>query len=95
MAEVALLIAVVAVPLGIGFATAYVRRPWWWGAIVAVVVFLVAAVAPEPEEGESRLVAGDLLFLLIVALVVVGLTWLGARVGRGVGRRREPRLRYD
>ncbi len=38
----------------------------------------MAAIAPEPEEGESRLVAGDLVFLLIVALFVAALTWLGA-----------------
>jgi hypothetical protein len=38
------------------------------------------AIAPEPEEGESRLVAGDLVFLLIVAMVVAGLAWLGARL---------------
>ncbi len=41
---------------------------------------LVAAIAPKPEEGESRLVAGDLVFLLIVALIVAGLAWLGARL---------------
>jgi hypothetical protein len=36
---------------------------------------LVAAIAPEPEEGESRLAARDLVFLLIVALTVAGLAW--------------------
>jgi hypothetical protein len=90
MAEIGLLVAVVVLPLLIGAATAYLGRPWWWGAIVAVALAFVAAVAPEPEEGESRLVAGDLLFLLIVALVVAGLTWLGAWAGRrlaGVRRR--------
>jgi hypothetical protein len=40
--------------------------------------FLVAAIAPEPEEGESRVAAGDLAFLAIVALFVAGLNWLGA-----------------
>ena len=55
-------------------------RPWWWGAVVAVVLFLVAALAPEPEQGESRLAAGDLVFLLVVALIVTGLAWLGARL---------------
>ena len=78
MAEIVLLLAVVAVPLLIGAAAAYLARPWWWGALVAIGLALVAAIAPEPEEGESRLVAGDLVFLLIVALVVAGLTWLGA-----------------
>jgi hypothetical protein len=46
------------------------------------VVFLVAALAPEPEEGESRLAVGDLGFLVVVALIVAGLTWLGAWLAR-------------
>jgi hypothetical protein len=78
MAEILLLLAVVAVPLVLGATAALVGRPWWWAALAAIVVFFVAAVAPEPEEGESRLVAGDLVFLLVVALIVAGLTWLGA-----------------
>jgi hypothetical protein len=78
VAEIVLLIVVVAVPLLIGAATALLARPWWWGALVAIVLAFVAAIAPEPEEGESRLVAGDLVFLLVVALVVAGLVWLGA-----------------
>jgi hypothetical protein len=82
MAEVVLLIAVIALPLAIGAATAYLVRPWWWGAAVAVALAFVAAIVPEPEEGESRLAAGDLVFLLLVALVVAGLTWLGAWAGR-------------
>jgi hypothetical protein len=79
---VLLLVAVVAVPILIGVATAYFARPWWWGALVAIAVFLVAAIAPEPEEGESRVAGGDLLFLLIVALLVAALTWLGSWLGR-------------
>jgi hypothetical protein len=43
-------------------------------------VMLAAAIAPGPEEGESRLAGGDLVFLLIVALVVAGLAWLDARL---------------
>ena len=82
MAEIVLLVAVVALPLVIGAATAYLARPWWWGAGVAVALVFAAAIAPEPEEGESRLVAGDLVFLLVVAVVVAGLTWLGAWAGR-------------
>jgi hypothetical protein len=87
MAEVVLLIAVLAVPLLIGAATVYLGRPWWWGAAAAIAVFLVAAIAPTPEEGESRLVLGDLAFLLVVALIVAGLTWVGAWIAR---RRRSP-----
>jgi uncharacterized membrane protein YkvI len=80
MAEVFFVLAALALPILAGAAARVLGRPWWWGAIVAVVVMLVAAIAPEPEEGESRLVAGDLVFLLIVALVVAGLAWLGARL---------------
>ena len=78
MAEVLLLVAVIAVPLVLGAVCERLGRPWWWGALLAIVVFLVAAIAPAPEEGESRVAAGDLVFLLIVALFVAGLTWLGA-----------------
>ena len=86
MAEIVLLIAVVLLPIAIGAATVYLARPWWWGAVVAVALAFVAAIAPEPEEGESRLVAGDLVFLLLVALVVAGLTWLGAWAARRLRR---------
>ena len=82
MAEAVLLIAVIALPLAIGAATAFLARPWWWGAVVAVALSFVAAIVPEPEEGESRLAVGDIVFLLLVALVVAGLTWLGAWAGR-------------
>jgi hypothetical protein len=82
VAEVLLLVAVIAVPLIIGAASAYFARPWWWGALFAIAVFLVAAIAPEPEEGEARVSGGDIGFLLIVALFVAGLTWLGAWAGR-------------
>jgi hypothetical protein len=60
----------------------YLARPWWWGALVAVAVFLVAAIAPEPEEGESRVAGGDVGFLLVVSLFVAGLVWLGAWIAR-------------
>ena len=84
MAEVGLLIAVIALPIMIGAVTAYLAKPWWWGAVVAVVVFLIAAIAPEPEEGESRVAGGDIAFLVVVALIVVALTWVGARAVRRV-----------
>ena len=76
------MLAAFAVPLMIGAGTAYFGRPWWWGALVSVAIFLVAAIAPAPEEGEARVSGGDLGFLLIVALIVGGLTWLGAWAGR-------------
>lgn len=77
MAEIALAVAVLASPILIGAVLAYAGRPWWWGAIVSIALFVVAAVAPEPEEGESRLALGDLGFLAVVALFVAALTWLG------------------
>jgi hypothetical protein len=80
MAEFFLILAVFALPIIAGATARWLGKPWWWGAIAAIVVVLVAAIAPEPEEGESRLVAGDLVFLLVVALIVAGLTWVGARV---------------
>ena len=86
MAEALLLIAVVAVPVLAGALATVLARPWWWAAILAIVVFLVAAIAPEPEEGESRVAAGDLVFLLVVALFVAGLTWVGAWLARRLRR---------
>jgi hypothetical protein len=86
MAELLLLVAVIGIPLVVGALAVFLARPWWWGAILAVAIFLVAAIAPEPEEGESRVAAGDLVFLLVVALLVAGLTWLGASAGRRLRR---------
>jgi uncharacterized membrane protein YkvI len=80
VAEILFVLAAFALPILAGAAARLLGRPWWWGAVAAVVVMLVAAIAPEPEEGESRLVAGDLVFLLIVALIVAGLAWVGARL---------------
>jgi hypothetical protein len=87
MAEVLLVLAVFVFPLIAGAVARYAARPWWWGAAVAVALLLVAAIAPEPEQGESRLVAGDLVFLLIVALIAIGLAWLGARLAGRFARR--------
>ena len=80
MAEVFFVLAAFALPILAGAAARLLGRPWWWGAIAAIVVMLLAAIAPEPEEGESRVAAGDLVFLLIVALIVAGLAWVGARL---------------
>ena len=78
MAEVGLLLAVVALPIVIGAAMSYLRRPWWWGAAAAITIFLVAALAPSPEEGEPRVSLGDLGFLIIVAIIVALLVWIGS-----------------
>ena len=86
MAEALLLLALVAVPIALGAAATYLRRPWWLAALAAVVVFVVAALAPEPEEGESRIAMGDVGFLVVVTLIVAGLTWLGAWSARRLRR---------
>ena len=87
MAEVGLFVAVLLLPLVIGAAARLLGRPWWWGAIFAVVIVFVAAIAPTPEEGESRVVAGDLVFLVIVAAIASALVLLGAWLTGRVARR--------
>ena len=56
MAEVGLLLAVIAVPILIGVGMSYLRRPWWWGAVAAICIFVIAALAPPPEDGEWKIV---------------------------------------
>jgi hypothetical protein len=87
VAEAVLLVAVVAFPIVLGAIAVALHRPWWWAAALAVAVFLVAAIAPEPEEGEARVAGGDIVFLVVVALFVVGLTWVGAWLMRRFRRR--------
>ncbi len=82
LAEVMLALALLALPPLLGVGVALLRKPWWWAAAAAVVVVLVSAIAPEPEPGQSRLAAGDLGFLLVVALWVAGLAWLGCFLTR-------------
>ena len=82
MAELLLVLAAFVLPMALGALAVYLARPWWWGALAAVVLFWIAALAPEPEEGESRIAAGDVVFLLIVSLIVAGLAWLGAWAAR-------------
>ena len=74
-AEVILLITTLVMPLVLGIAAALLRKPWWWAAALGIVIAMIGVIAPEPEAGESRLTAGDLPFLLMVALWVTGLTW--------------------
>ncbi len=75
VAEVSLVLAVVVLPVVLGSLAAVARRPWWWAAVAAVLLAIIAAIAPTPEEGEPRVAAGDLVFLLVVALWVTGLAW--------------------
>ena len=89
MAEALLLLAVVALPPALGVLAARARKPWWWAAAAAVAVAMVAAIAPEPEAGESRVAAGDVVFLLVVALWVAGLAWLGFFLARRFWVRRD------
>lgn len=77
IAELGLLLTAVVLPLILGMVAALLKKPLWWAAVAAVVVAMVAAIAPTPEPGESRVVAGDMPFLLIVVAVVAGLVWLG------------------
>lgn len=82
VAEVFLLLSVVVLPPLVGVIAAFSRKPWWWAAVGAVVLAMIAAIAPTPEAGESRVAMGDLVFLLVVALWVAGLAWLGFFVAR-------------
>jgi hypothetical protein len=47
-----------------------------------VVILIAFAVLPPPEEGQPRVQAGDLAFLAVVAVMAVGLVWVGALLGR-------------
>lgn len=87
MAEFVLMLAILGFPLLLGVLAGYLGRPWWWAAVVAVVLFLLAAIVPTPEPGESRVTGGDVGFLVIVAALVAGATWLGSLVGRGARAR--------
>ena len=76
MAEVFLLVAIVPLPLLLGVAAALLKKPWWWAAALGVVIAMVVMIAPQPEAGESRVATGDIPFLLIVDVWVVGVVWL-------------------
>jgi type VI protein secretion system component VasK len=89
VAELGLLLAALVLPLILGVVAALMKRPWWWAAIVAVVVAMIATIAPTPEPGEARVVAGDIPFLLIVAAVASGLVWLAYFLTRRLRKRSE------
>lgn len=55
-------------------------------ALAAVVLLFLFAILPEPEEGEPRVAAGDIVFLLLVALIAVALVWVGGLLGRRLRR---------
>jgi hypothetical protein len=82
MLEAIFLASIVVVPLLAGAVVAYLGRPWWWAALAAVVILILFAILPSPEEGEPRVAAGDIVFLVIVALIAIGLVWVGALLGR-------------
>ena len=81
-AELFLLLAILALPAVLGVVAALLRKPWWWAALAAILLAMIAAIAPAPEAGESRVTAGDLGFLLVVALWVAGLAWLAFALTR-------------
>jgi hypothetical protein len=88
VAEALFLASIIVVPLLAGAAIAYAGRPWWWAAVLAVLVLLIFAIAPAPEEGEPRVAAGDLLFLVFISAIAVALVWLGGVLGRRLRARR-------
>ncbi len=88
MAEAVFLASLVVVPLLAGAVVAYAGRPWWWAAIVAVVVLVLFAILPAPEEGEPRVAAGDVLFLVVISVIAVVLVGLGGLIGRRLRARR-------
>lgn len=85
---VIMILVIVALPILLGAAVTYFRKPWWWAAVAAVLVSLAVAILPEPEAGEPRVAVGDLLFLAVASVVVVALVWLGSLLGRRTARRR-------
>jgi apolipoprotein N-acyltransferase len=83
-----LLVVVLLVPILLGALASHLARPWWWAAAGSVILFVLAATLPEPEQGEPHVAAADVPFLVVVALVVIGLTWLGAFAHRRAVRNR-------
>ena len=75
LAELFLLLTLLPLPLVLGVVAAYVQKPWWSAALVAVVLVMIATIAPTPEAGQPRVAAGDVVFLLVVALWVTAVAW--------------------
>jgi 4-hydroxybenzoate polyprenyltransferase len=86
VAELVLLVTILPLPVLLGVYAGASRRPWWWAATASVIAFLLAAIAPSPEAGESRVAAGDIGFLVVVAAFIVGIAAAGAWVGRRLTR---------
>jgi protein-S-isoprenylcysteine O-methyltransferase Ste14 len=93
LAEVLLLVTALVVPPVLGVVAARLQRAWWWAAALAVVLALIVMIAPQPEAGESRISAGDLPFVLLVALWVTGLVWLSNYLARRFWVRRQAKPR--
>lgn len=74
-AELFLLLTLLPLPIVLGVFAAYFHKPWWSAALVAVVLVMIATIAPTPEAGQPRVAAGDLVFLLVVALWVAAVAW--------------------
>ena len=89
-AELLLLLTLLPLPIVLGMFAAYFQKPWWWAALVAVVLAMLATIAPTPEAGQPRVAAGDLLFLLVVALWAAAVAWAGWFLARRLlaGRQR-------
>ena len=75
LAELFLLLTLLPLPIVLGIFAAYLQKPWWWAAVAAVVLVMIATIAPTPEAGQPRVAAGDLVFLLVVALWVAAVAW--------------------
>ncbi len=88
MDDAIFLLGLVGVPLFVGAVLGYLQKPWWWAAAAAVVIFVLFVIIPAPEEGESRVASGDIVFLLVASLIVAALAWVGALLGRRLARRR-------
>ena len=77
LAELVLLLTLLPLPVLLGIFAAYFHKPWWWAASAAIALAMIATIVPTPEAGQPRVAAGDLVFLLVVALWVAAVAWAG------------------